>query len=204
MASPIVAGIAALYLEKRPTARWDEIKQVIINTAIKDGFTGSTSNNEYGHGKVSGFAAMTYANFIYGTTDTSCLNYLTTANLDTLGCEAKIYGCTDPTAVNYNPNANVNSNCLYSVGLNNVSNNSTLIVYPNPMNNKATFELRLQNYTNGEIVLTNSIGEMVNNVKLQPGQSIYNIERQKLSGGIYFYTLFLDKMPLQSGKLIIE
>jgi len=204
MASPIVAGIAALYLEKRPTARWDEIKQVIINTAIKDGFTGSTSNNEYGHGKVSGFAAMTYANFIYGTTDTSCLNYLATANLDTLGCEAKIYGCTDPTAVNYNPNANVNSNCLYSVGLNNVSNNSTLIVYPNPMKNKATFELRLQNYTNGEIVLINSIGEMVNNVKLQPGQSIYNIERQKLSGGIYFYTLFLDNMPLQSGKLIIE
>lgn len=205
MASPIVAGIAALYLEKRPTARWDEIKQVLINTAIKDGFTGTSANPEYGHGKVSGFAAMTYSGFVYGAQDTACLNYLPSANLDTLGCTPKIYGCTDPTAINFNPDANINNNCLYSVGIVDLANTAGLIVYPNPMNNRATFELLSQNsIEKGTIQITNAMGQQIALIPLQPNQLKYSFDRQKLAAGIYFYTLNVNEAPQHTGKLIIE
>jgi len=206
MASPIVAGIAALYLEKRPTARWDEIKQAMINTAIKDGFTGTTANNEYGHGKVSGFDALTYAGFIFGAMDTACINYLPTANLDTLGCTPKVYGCTDPTALNYNQNANINNNsCLYTVGTKDITTQATLKIYPNPMMQTATIELSTnQPFNSGEILFTNILGENMHQVLLRTGQLKYTLTREIFAGGVYFYTLVLDNNVRQTGKLIIE
>ena len=58
MASPVVAGVAALYLEKCPNASMSEIKNAILNTAKTDGFTGTVPNPLYGYGKVDGMAAM--------------------------------------------------------------------------------------------------------------------------------------------------
>jgi hypothetical protein len=51
MASPCVAGIAALYLEKCNTASYATFKNDLIQTATKDQFTGNTPNNAYGFGK---------------------------------------------------------------------------------------------------------------------------------------------------------
>ncbi len=106
MASPVVAGIAALYLDKYPNASYSEIKQALICTAKSDGFTGTTPNAEYGNGKVDGFAAIAHSCIVYGTDDTSCTNYNLAANTDT-GCVAKVYGVTDTGCINYNPLANV-------------------------------------------------------------------------------------------------
>ena len=72
LASPIVAGIAALYLQKRPTATWNEIKNVLIWTATRDSFTGPNANNLYGYGKVNAFDALTYGGIVYGAMDTAC------------------------------------------------------------------------------------------------------------------------------------
>lgn len=170
MASPIVAGVAALYLQKRPNATYQEVKDAITNTARKDNFTGSTDNPEYGHGKINGFAAVTYAGFIYGTTDTACINYNPAANVDTGGCQlkvygvmdtaclnynasantnagvclTKIYGCTDPAALNYDSTANIeNSTCQYpNVGINEVNaSNIKLSIMPNPFNSQTTFNM---------------------------------------------------------------
>jgi subtilisin family serine protease len=59
-ASPVVAGVAALYLQKNPTATAMEVKQAIINCTTQDGFTGSSlPNNYWGYGKVNAFAALT-------------------------------------------------------------------------------------------------------------------------------------------------
>jgi hypothetical protein len=106
MASPIVAGIVAQYLQKYPHASYSEIKQALICTAKSDAFTGSTPNNEYGNGKVDGFAAIAHSCIVYGTSDTACVNYNPAANTDT-GCVAKVYGVMDTGCVNYNPLANV-------------------------------------------------------------------------------------------------
>lgn len=55
MASPVVAGIAALYLERCPNSSADDFKTDLLGTAVNDGFTGSTPNNQYGYGKINAF-----------------------------------------------------------------------------------------------------------------------------------------------------
>ncbi len=63
MASPVVAGIVALYLEKCPTATMAEIKAAVIGTAKQDIFTGVVPNPYYGYGKVDGFAVLNNSNY---------------------------------------------------------------------------------------------------------------------------------------------
>lgn len=53
MASPSVAGIAALYFQRFPNASWQDLKNCIINNAkIADTLTGSLPNNNWGYGKI--------------------------------------------------------------------------------------------------------------------------------------------------------
>lgn len=59
-ASPAVAGIAALYLEKNPTASYFDVKNAIISCAKKDAFTGNNlPDNVWGYGKADAFATLT-------------------------------------------------------------------------------------------------------------------------------------------------
>ena len=59
MSSPAVAGIVALYLQKNPTADWQEVKNAVINCADRDTFTGSSlPDNEWGYGKVNGYSVV--------------------------------------------------------------------------------------------------------------------------------------------------
>ncbi|MFK7784938.1 MAG: S8 family peptidase [Crocinitomicaceae bacterium] len=52
MSSPLVAGVAALYLEKCSKANYDDFKTDMIASAFSDGFTGTLPNFGYGHGKI--------------------------------------------------------------------------------------------------------------------------------------------------------
>ena len=57
--SPVVAGLAALYFQKNPTATNQQLKQAIINCAYNDVFTGvALPNYKWGYGKLDGFATM--------------------------------------------------------------------------------------------------------------------------------------------------
>jgi len=56
--APVVAGLAALYLQAFPNATNQQVKQAIMNCAYTDGFTGTVPNNIYGYGKLDGMAAM--------------------------------------------------------------------------------------------------------------------------------------------------
>lgn len=58
-ASPVVAGLTALYLQMNPSATNQQIRQAIINCAYTDGFTGAVPNSRWGNGKLDGFAAIT-------------------------------------------------------------------------------------------------------------------------------------------------
>jgi subtilisin family serine protease len=59
-ASPVVAGLAALYFQKHPTATNQQLKTAIINCAYQDFYTGLIlPNNNWGYGKLDGFATMT-------------------------------------------------------------------------------------------------------------------------------------------------
>ncbi|MBL4655328.1 MAG: S8 family peptidase [Bacteroidia bacterium] len=57
--SPVVAGIAALYLDKYPTASYKDINRAIRMSATEDSFTGTTPNTDWGYGKVDGYRALT-------------------------------------------------------------------------------------------------------------------------------------------------
>jgi len=58
MASPVVTGAAALYLQKCPTATHVEVAQAIRNNTRVDAFVGTAPNNSWGYGKLDAFAAL--------------------------------------------------------------------------------------------------------------------------------------------------
>lgn len=58
IASPVVAGAAALLLEKCPRASNLMVRDAINSTAFADGFTGAVPNLRFGHGKVHVFNAL--------------------------------------------------------------------------------------------------------------------------------------------------
>lgn len=58
MASPVVAGTAALLLERCPNMSWKEIRDQINATVFTDTFTGGVPNPVWGRGKAHAFAAV--------------------------------------------------------------------------------------------------------------------------------------------------
>lgn len=59
-ASPAVAGIAALYLQKNPDAGYAEVKNAIISNTRLDEFTGDAlPDNAWGYGKADAFRTLT-------------------------------------------------------------------------------------------------------------------------------------------------
>ncbi len=58
MASPHVAGVAALMLEKDPGLTAPLIKQFLTQMASSDTYTGTPPNNDWGYGKVNAFHVM--------------------------------------------------------------------------------------------------------------------------------------------------
>ncbi len=58
-AGPVVAGVAALYLQKNPTADYLEVKKAILACPKTDSFTGIVPNNSWGYGKIDAFSTLT-------------------------------------------------------------------------------------------------------------------------------------------------
>jgi len=63
MSSPLVAGVAALYLEKCSKATYSDFKTDMINTAFSDSYTGTLPNFGYGHGKIHALNVLLETNF---------------------------------------------------------------------------------------------------------------------------------------------
>lgn len=205
MASPVVAGIAALYLQKKPTATYDEIKEAIICTAKRDNFTGNQPNNEYGHGKVNGFAALTRSAgcFVFGAKDTACINYNALANVDSGGCVEKVYGCTDSTADNYNPLANISTGICFFTSVKNLGDeNLKVTVAPNPFSGETTFMVEGLSTAKASLRFINLLGEQVDEVKLN--QPVFVYRNSKLAKGVYQFVLTAESKKLSTGKLVVE
>lgn len=58
MASPVVAGTGALFLENCQNGNWNDFKDALIQTAVSDSFTGLLPNEQYGNGKLNAFDLM--------------------------------------------------------------------------------------------------------------------------------------------------
>ena len=69
MASPMVAGVSALILDANPYLSARQVKEIIMQTARQDNFTGvipSEGNNRWGAGKINAYAAVKLALTIAG------------------------------------------------------------------------------------------------------------------------------------------
>ena len=75
MASPVVAGVAALYLEKCNLATNDKFKADLINSVYTDSWVGSTPNYSFGYGKLDGFATLVNSVSNDTTTINACNNF---------------------------------------------------------------------------------------------------------------------------------
>lgn len=65
MASPIVTGIIALWLQAKPDLTLDQIKTILQTQSITDSFTGIGSaipNNTWGRGKINALSGIQYIN----------------------------------------------------------------------------------------------------------------------------------------------
>ena len=75
MSSPVVAGIAALYLEKCNQANYQNFKDDLINSAYTDDYTGLVPNYSFGYGKVDGFQTLISSGTIDTVTQSSCNSF---------------------------------------------------------------------------------------------------------------------------------
>lgn len=62
MASPVVAGAAALFFERCPAATYQDFREALITTAVADQFTGALPGLRFGYGKLDVFSLMLSAN----------------------------------------------------------------------------------------------------------------------------------------------
>lgn len=62
MASPVIAGIAALYLEKCPNSTYQDFIDDLHAYTYEDSWTGATPNMAYGYGKVNAFYMLNQTN----------------------------------------------------------------------------------------------------------------------------------------------
>jgi|GEM_PF-833080 len=79
--SPIVAGVAALYLQRFPNASYAAVKQAIVQSARRDAFTGpALPDNQWGHGKVNAFAALQISDQTCATPDGVTVTHTTSSS----------------------------------------------------------------------------------------------------------------------------
>ncbi len=171
MASPMVTGSVALYLQKNPEANWREIKDAFLTTAFRDTFTTQFVNNTFGYGKLDAFAAL-QTNFVYGCTDTAALNYDPNANVSDGSCVQVVAGCMDPIAVNFDSLANFdNGSCTYDtvLGIGNLLDAGIgLGVYPNPNEGNFTILYQLpQTMPDAVVTITDLLGKQVMQIKIE-------------------------------------
>lgn len=76
-----------------------------------------------------------------------------------------------------------------------------LHTYPNPV--KDVLSIDLPDNSSGDLVLINSIGQVVRRLTITPDQSSFNLSCSKLSSGFYTLQWINEKQVLGSSKIII-
>lgn len=78
-------------------------------------------------------------------------------------------------------------------------------VYPNPVTDFATINYRLHTETmQAKIVIHNILGSRLEEFELPYLETQVKITADQLSGGIYFYTVYLDNEGVMTRKLIVK
>ncbi len=186
MSAPMVAGAVALYLECKPYANYADIKNALQSSAAYDNFVlqpvFSIPNIHWGYGKLDVYELVK-----------SCL----------------IYGCTDTAALNYNSYATVldSAACVYQLTTTNLLDKVGLNIYPNPFDRTFMIEydyqqLGLNNHAGVEVLLYNSIGQLLWCRPLDKAENTMRVNLEKSTGGAYWLLVKSAKQILYQKRLI--
>ncbi len=157
-AAPIGAGAVALFFEKYPEARAEDVIHVFTETALADSFTGSIPNDKAGFGKLDLFAAMTAES-----------------------------GCSDPAALNYNPAALFSYGpCFYDSSATGIAaaDIGSFRVYPNPAADFIIADIRALSES-GRISIYGMDGRLIGEQNFSVSRQKLNFDIRNWPRGMY-------------------
>ncbi len=82
------------------------------------------------------------------------------------------------------------------------NSNNSISVYPNPFSAQITFELKENKIKETDLVIFNSLGQIVRTEKSYSDKMI--LQRENLTPGIYFYKAMQEGNVIASGKILAE
>jgi hypothetical protein len=106
-------------------------------------------------------------------------------------------GCTSTSAIY----------TVTSVGLQNQNQQFNVIVYPNPMIDEAVIAINSNvNYNNTYLVINDLAGRkiLLENMVIKQGLNQMNINKNRLTQGVYFYEILNNSQSLSKGKLMVK
>lgn len=86
------------------------------------------------------------------------------------------------------------------IGMNEINKDSRFNIFPNPTKNEINIEL--QNDIKGKVVITNQLGQIVKELKINDNKLIVDVE--ELSPGIYYLNIFNKREKVLSEKIVVE
>jgi thiol-disulfide isomerase/thioredoxin len=88
-----------------------------------------------------------------------------------------------------------------SAGITKNENNNLIAIYPNPFSTQTILQAN-NPFNNATLAIYNSLGQQVKQIKNVYGKTIY-LDRDNLSGGLYFLKLTQNDKILSTDKLVI-
>ncbi|NNK80920.1 MAG: S8 family serine peptidase, partial [Flavobacteriales bacterium] len=208
MASPVLAGIAALYLEQCPNTTWESFRNAVINTAAIDEFATEAPDRYWGHGKVNAFGVVAFdaieldiqqsGSELMASGGDSYQWYLDSEVLEgETGSTLTIIGPGLYIVEAFNQaGCAVFSEPFLVTDLNSYSK-PVFKIWPNPVKDLLRFE-GLENSQG--IVITDSYGAKILSLDYRPNLAI---DVSRFSSGLYFVEVRAED-SMQIKKLIIE
>lgn len=176
-ASPIVAGVVALYLERYPDSPVEEVITALQAMTREDDFTGyALPDSAWGYGKVDVYQMLNV-----------------------------IKGCMDTAATNYNPLAVLpGDTCLYPppVGIAQHTSLPTLKIWPQPMHQTLQLQWSAE-WQPDAWTITDATGRRIAHGIIS-GPGPLHIHRKGWANGLYFVSLYSRDQRLITRKLLIQ
>lgn len=137
IASPVVTGIAAMYLQRCPNANMAEIKQAVIQNAMRDIHTGyNLPDNNFGYGKINALkvleSSVFQTNISYSGDTNLCQGESITLNAPA-GYARYEWSTGDTTSfISVNQSGDYAVQVFDSSSCSGISDTVHIIVHPNP------------------------------------------------------------------------
>lgn len=103
---------------------------------------------------------------------------------------------TDTTGIDFNPQVPTSIEAQI--------NKASYYLFPNPMEESVMLSVPYSDSKNRRLVISDLNGRLLREVSIPQGQGILPIQRNKLSAGMYIYSIFSDDKIVYTGKLLAQ